>query len=114
MYVYKSAVESSGITEQSHWRHKPHSGRRGGMARVSACEPLCAIFLRKPSVYPLSLVKANVGRLCERLKNAMRNGLKQRCDGNFLAIFVGTLLDEKSNFTGGFFEWRRPFDFSTR
>ena len=63
MYVYKSAVESSGITEQSHWRHKPHSGRRGGMARVSACEPLCAILLAKASVYPLSPTKANVGRL---------------------------------------------------
>ena len=35
-------------------------------APVSACEPLCAIFLRKPSVYPLLLVKANVGRLCRR------------------------------------------------
>ena len=33
--------------------------------RVSPCEPLCAIFLRKPSVYPLSPMKANVGRLCE-------------------------------------------------
>ena len=33
---------------------------------VSACGPLCAILLRKPSVYPLSLVKANVGRLCRR------------------------------------------------
>ena len=32
-------------------------------ATVSACEPLCAIFLGKPSVYPLSPVKANVGRL---------------------------------------------------
>ena len=31
--------------------------------RVSPCEPLCAIFLREPSVCPLSLVKANVGRL---------------------------------------------------
>ena len=30
---------------------------------VSACKPQCAILLRKPSVYPLSLVKANVGRL---------------------------------------------------
>ena len=30
---------------------------------VSPCEPLCAILLRKPSVYPLSPVKANVGRL---------------------------------------------------
>ena len=27
---------------------------------VSACKPLCAIFRRKPSVYPLSPVKANV------------------------------------------------------
>ena len=33
---------------------------------VSACKPLCAILLRKPSVYPLSPVKANVGRLCRR------------------------------------------------
>ena len=72
---------------------------------VSACKPLCAIFLRRPSVYPLSGVRANVGRLCEKLKNAMKSGLEQRCDGNFLAIFVGMLLDEKSNFTGGFFEW---------
>ena len=80
---------------------------------VSACKPLCAILLRKPSVYLLSPVKANVGRLCERLKNAMKSGLKQRCGGNFLAIFAGTVLDEKPNFTGRFFEWRRPFDFST-
>ena len=36
------------------------------MPPVSACEPLCAILLRKPSVYPLSLVKANMGRLYRR------------------------------------------------
>ena len=77
----------------------------GGKAPVSACKPLCAIFRRKPSVYPLSLVKANVGHLCEKLKNRMRSGLEQRCDGNFLAIFVGTLLGEKPNFSGRFFEW---------
>ena len=82
--------------------------------RVSPCVPSCAIFLRKPRVYPLSPVKANVGRLCERLKNAMKCGLEQRCAGNFLAIFAGTVLGEKPNFTGRFFEWRRPFDFSTR
>ena len=35
-------------------------------APVSACKPVCAILLRKPSVYPRSLVKANVGRLCRR------------------------------------------------
>ena len=45
-------------------------------APVSACKPLCAIFLRKPSVYPLSLVKANMGHLCERLKNTMKDGLR--------------------------------------
>ena len=80
---------------------------------VSACKRLCAIFLRKPSVYPLSGVKANVGRLCEKLKNTMKSGLEQRYSGNFLAIFAGTVLSEKPNFTGRFFEWQRPFDFST-
>ena len=75
-----------------------------GKAPVSACEPLCAILLRKPSVYPLSLVKANVGRLCKKLKNGMRSGLEQHCSGNFLVIFAGTVLSEKPNFTGGFFE----------
>ena len=73
-----------------------------GKAPALACEPLCAIFLRKPSVYPISGVKANVGRLCEKLKIGMRNGLEQRCGGNFLAIFVEVDLGEKSNFTGRF------------
>ena len=71
---------------------------------VSACVPLCAIFLGKPSVYPLSPVKANVGHLCERLKNAMKSGLGRSCSGNFLAIFAGTILSEKLNLTGGFFK----------
>ena len=64
-------------------------------------------------MYTLSFVKANVGRLCEKLKIGIRSGLKQRCGGNFLAIVAGTILSEKLDFTGGFFEWRRPFDFST-
>ena len=71
-------------------------------APVSACKPLCAIFLRRPSVYPLSGVRANVSRLCEKLKNAMRNGWGQRCDGNFLAIFVEVILSETSNFLSRF------------
>jgi len=49
-------------------------------------------------------VKANVGHLYEKLKAGMKSGLKQRCGGNFLAIFAGTVLSEKPNFTGGFFE----------
>ena len=77
----------------------------GGKAPVSACGPLCAILLAKANVYPLSPVKANVGRLCEKLKNAIRNDWGQRCNGNFLAIFTGTVLGEKPNFTGRFSEW---------
>ena len=94
------------------WRSKRNfAGSTGhtvverGKAPVSACGPLCAILLRKASVYPLSLVKANVGRLWEKLKNTMKSGLEQRCGGNFLAIFVGMGLDEKPNFTGRFFGW---------
>ena len=64
-------------------------------------------------MYPLLGVRANVGRLCGKLKNAMKSDLEQSCDGNFLAVFARTVLGEKPNFTGRFFEWRRPFDFST-
>ena len=75
----------------------------GGNAPVSPCVPLCAIFFRKPSVYPLSPVKANVGHLWEKLKNAMKSGLEQSCDGNFLTIFTGTVLDEKPNYLSRIF-----------
>ena len=54
---------------------------------VSPCKPLCAILLAKASVYPLSAVKASVGRLCEKLKNAMKSGLEQRCGGSFAGFF---------------------------
>ena len=59
----------------------------------------------KAECVPAFGVKANVGRLWEKLKNAMKSGLEQRCGGNFLAIFVGTGLGEKLNFSGRFFEW---------
>ena len=42
---------------------------------VSACKPLCAILLRKPSVYPLSSAKANVGRFAGD------------CDKSFFAVW---------------------------
>ena len=107
MYVYKSMAESrvtnAALRAISLAAQSP-AVSEGGKATVLPCVPLCAIFLRKPSVYPLSPVKANVGRLCERLKNAMKSGLGRSCSGNFLAIFAGTVLSEKPNFTGGFFE----------
>ena len=104
MYVYKSTVES-GVANAAFrailLAAQSHAVPAEGKAPVSA-------------VYPFSPVKANVSRLCEKLKNGMRSGLEQHCGGNFLAIVAGTILSEKLNFTGGFFEWRRPFDFSTR
>ena len=45
-------------------------------------------------MHPLSLAKANVGRLWEKLKNAMKSSLGR--DGNFLAIFAGTVLGENA------------------
>ena len=43
---------------------------------VSACKPLCAILLAKPSAYPLSSVKANVGRLCVEKRNERRSEIE--------------------------------------
>ena len=105
MYVYKSTVES-GVANAAFrailLAAQSQAVIAEGKAPVSACEPLCAIFLRKPSVYPFLPMKANVGCLCEKLKNAIRSGLGQRCGGNFLAIFAGVSIGEKSNFTGRF------------
>ena len=107
MYVYKSAAES-GVTNTAYrvisLVAQDCAVAERGKTPVSACKPLCAIFLRKPSVYPLSGVKANVGHLCEKLKNGMRSGLEQRCGGNFLAIFAGVSIGEKSNFLSRIFE----------
>ena len=36
-------------------------------------------------------------------ENAMKCGLEQRCAGNFLAIFAGTVLSEKPNFLSRIF-----------
>ena len=66
MYVYKSTVES-GVANAAFrailLAAQSQAVIAEGKAPVSACEPLCAIFLRKPSVYPLSGVRSNVGRL---------------------------------------------------
>ena len=56
--------------------------------RVSRCVRSCW----RRQVCPLSPAKANVGRLCEKLKNALKSGLEQRCNSNFLAIFVEVIL----------------------
>ena len=89
MYIYKSTVES-GVANAAFrailLAAQSHAVPAEGKARVSPCVPLCAIFLRKPSVYPFLPMNANVGRLCEKLKNAMKSGLEQSCDGNFVGF----------------------------
>ena len=106
MYVYKSVAESrvanAALRAISLVAQSP-AVDEGGKAPVSACVPLCAIFLQEPGVYPLSRMKANVGHLREKLKIGIRSGLKQRCGGNFLAIFAGTVLSEKPNFLSRIF-----------
>ena len=77
MYVYKSTVESGGITERFHWQRKAALWLGEGrplLRRVSRC---VRSFSESRVVYPISGVKANVGRLCEKLKIGMRNGLRQ-------------------------------------
>ena len=106
MYVYKSMAESrvaNVVIGAISLATQSPAVAEGEKAPVSPCEPLCAIFLREPSVCPLSLVKANVGHLYEKLKTGMKSGLKQRCGGNFLAIFAGTVLSEKTNFLSRIF-----------
>ena len=78
-----------------------------GRGREGPCFGVCAIVCDlspKAECVPAFGVKANVGRLCEKLKNAMKSGLEQRCDGNFLTIFAGMDLGEKPNFTERFIE----------
>ena len=50
-----------------------------------------------------SPLKRTLRRLWEKLKDAMKSGLKQRCDGNFRTIFAGTILSEKPNFLSRIF-----------
>ena len=73
--VHRSDTRPGDVGE----RVERSEGSDSGPARkapVSPCVPLCAILLAKASVYPLSTVKANVGRLWEKLKNAMKDGLR--------------------------------------
>ena len=116
MYVYKSTAESrvtNAVLRAISLATQDRAVAGGGKRPCFGMWAVVCDFSSKAECVPLSLVKANVGRLCENWKIGMRNGWSQSCDGNFLAIFAGTVLGEKPNFTGRFFEWRRPFDFST-
>ena len=65
MYVYKSVAESriANVAFRAILLVAQSCAVfTGGRTPISACEPLCALLLAKASVYPLSPVKANVGR----------------------------------------------------
>ena len=83
---------------------KPHCGRGRECPCFAVCALVCDLSPKAECVYPLSPVKANVGHLCEKLKNGMRSGLEQHCSGNFLAIFAGVFIGEKPNFISWIFE----------
>ena len=85
--------------------------------RNAPCFAVCALvcdFSPKAECVPAFTRESERGPFVRKAENAMKSGLGQRCGGNFLAIFMGASIGEKPNFTGEFFEWRRPFDFSTR
>ena len=87
-------------------------GREGPLFR-RVCR--CVRFFEQSRVCTRrSPLKRTLRRLWEKLKDAMKSGLKQRCDGNFRTIFAGTILSEKPNFLSRIFGRGRPFDFSTR
>ena len=92
---------------------KPRCGRgkEGPCFGVQAavCDPS-----PKAECVPAFARESKRGAFVREVEKCAKSGLEQRCAGNFLAIFAGTVLGEKPNFAGRFFEWRRPFDFSTR
>ena len=76
----------------------------GGKAPVSACEPLCARLGGRVACVPTFTRESERGPFVREVENAVRNGWEQRCDGNFLAIFAGASIGEKSNFLSRIFE----------
>ncbi len=68
-----------------------------------ACALVCDLSLKAECV-PAFACKSERGPFVREVENAMRNGWEQRCDGNFLAIFAGVSIGEKSNFLSRIFE----------
>ena len=108
MYVYKSMAKSmvtNAVIGAISLAAQDHIVVRGGKAPVSACKPLCAIFIRESSVYSISGVKANVGHLWAKSKVWKKTDLRSECADNFLTIFAKVVLREKLNFLSRFSEW---------
>ena len=74
-----------------------------GRGRESPCFAVCDSSPKAECV-PAFACKSERGPFVREVENAMRNGWEQRCDGNFLAIFAGVSIGEKSNFLSRIFE----------
>ena len=69
------------------------------------CFDVCALVcdpLSRAECVPAFACESERRPFVREVENAMKNGLEQRCNGNFLAIFVEVDLGEKPNFTGRF------------
>ena len=82
---------------------RPCCGRGREGPRFGACALVCDLSLKAECV-PAFARKSERGPFVREVENAMRNGWEQRCDGNFLAIFAGVSIGEKSNFLSRIFE----------
>ena len=72
---------------------------------------LCVRFFSESRVYTRFREWKRTWGICERSWKSRWEVVFQRvCHGNVLTIFVEVVLSENPNFTGGFFEWRRPFE----
>ena len=72
------------------------------------CDPLS-----KGKCVPTFACESERGAFVREVEMRKKTDLRSECADNFWTIVAGTILSEKLNFTGGFFEWQRPFDFST-
>ena len=82
-------------------------GSDSGPIRNNPCFAVCALVCDlslKAECVPAFACKSEHGPFVREVENAMRNGWEQRCDGNFLAIFAGVSIGEKSNFLSRIFE----------
>ena len=77
---------------------------KGGKARVSPCEPLCAILLAKASVYPPQSLETNVAAFMPEVLKAMRPMCWKRWYDCIFCAFRSFSEDEKESRIKG---WRR-------
>ena len=82
---------------------KPHCGR----GRECPCFAVCALVcdpLSRAEYVPTFACESERGAFVREVEMRKKTDLRSECADNFWTIFAGTVLGEKSNFTGKFFE----------